>query len=50
MDMKEVEEILKKHNELLDAMTEEEKIQFYASFGITIKPSNENKDEKPKSR
>ena len=50
MEMKEVEEILKKHNELLDSITEEERIQFYASFGMTIKPSNENKEEKPKSR
>lgn len=50
MTKEEVEEMLKKHNELLDSMTEEEKIQYYAAYGITIKPSNEHKEEKPKSR
>ena len=50
MDMKQVEEILKMHNELLDAMTEEERIQFYAKYGMIIKPRKENNEEKPKSR
>lgn len=50
MDMKQVDEIIKLHNELLDAMTEEERIQFYAKYGMIIKPSTENKEEKPKSR
>lgn len=48
MDMDEVQEILKKHNELLDSMTDEERVKFYASFGMKINPQKARKTDSQK--
>ena len=43
MRMEEVNEIIKKHNKMLDAMTFEEKQQFYARYGLKITKENAKK-------
>lgn len=39
MNMDEVQEILKKHDALLDAMSAEERIKYYENYGMKINPS-----------
>ena len=41
MNMEDVQQILKAHDEMLDAMTEEELVQYYRKYGITINPKKE---------
>lgn len=36
MNMNRVNEIIRKHNELLDSMTEEERIDYYAEVGLVV--------------
>lgn len=43
MDMEKVNKIIKEHNEKLDAMTEEERVAYYESFGFVMEPKTEEK-------
>lgn len=45
MDMKKVNEIIKKRNEFLDSMTVEERIKYYEKFGLEIFPKDEQKND-----
>lgn len=49
MTEEQVQEMIKKHEELLDSMTEEERIQYYKAYGIIIEPKN-NEEEKSRRR
>lgn len=40
MEMKQVNEIIDKHNKLLDSMTEEERVEYYASVGLKVEDPN----------
>lgn len=48
MNMNEVNKILKEHNKKLDAMTFEEKQQFYARYGLKITKENAKRKGKIK--
>lgn len=41
MNMNRVNEIIKKHNELLDSMTEQERIDYYAEVGLVVECETE---------
>ncbi|MBR5662678.1 MAG: hypothetical protein IKX00_03370 [Bacilli bacterium] len=43
--MNKVNEIITKHNEKLDAMTEEERVAYYESFGLTIDPNAKDEEK-----
>ena len=45
MNMDQVNEIIRKHNEKLDAMTEEERAKYYAKFGLIVDQKKSKKEK-----